>query len=129
MVGPYDYEEEQIEILEESNAELEESNAILIVAIERLLIRAESLDKSSTHEGIGNCEAIAAARAAIARAEGTDKAEPCLVCGAPVRNGHQEDHEDGCIAVEYAHTCDCGASWNGIGPCATCGRIDQETSA
>lgn len=43
----------------------------LLAALEALLVRAASLDQSATHDGRTNCEAIAEARAAIAKARGT----------------------------------------------------------
>jgi hypothetical protein len=43
----------------------------LLSALERLLkISQEELDQSATHDGLVNCEALANARAAIAKAKG-----------------------------------------------------------
>jgi hypothetical protein len=42
----------------------------LYKALEGLLARSATLDQSATHDGLQNCEALAAARAALARARG-----------------------------------------------------------
>lgn len=43
--------------------------------------------------------ALDLAMAAIAMAEGQEeREEPCVICGAPVRAGHPEDHDEGCAS-------------------------------
>jgi hypothetical protein len=43
----------------------------MLAALSRLVdLAAKQLDQSATHDGLGNCKAIAAARAAIAAANG-----------------------------------------------------------
>jgi len=49
---------------------LERSNAELVRALELLLSRSSGLQRSATHDGLLNCEAIAIARAALATAKG-----------------------------------------------------------
>jgi hypothetical protein len=49
---------------------LEQQRDELLAACKRLLERSRMLDQSATNEGLTNCEVIANARAAIAKAEG-----------------------------------------------------------
>ena len=54
-----------------ANARLIASAPDLLSALERLLqISQDELDQSATHEGLVNCEALANARTAIAKAKG-----------------------------------------------------------
>ena len=54
-----------------ANAHLISAAPDLLSALERLLkISQEELDQSATHDGLVNCEALANARAAIAKAKG-----------------------------------------------------------
>jgi ATP/maltotriose-dependent transcriptional regulator MalT len=56
---------------EEANAHLISAAPDLLSALERLLqISQEELDQSATHDGLVNCEALANARVAIAKAKG-----------------------------------------------------------
>lgn len=55
----------------EGNAHLISASPDLLSALERLLqISQDKLDQSTTHDGLVNCEALANARAAIAKAKG-----------------------------------------------------------
>ncbi len=55
----------------QANASLIAATPDLLSALERLLqISQGKLDQSATHDGIINCEALANARAAIAKATG-----------------------------------------------------------
>jgi hypothetical protein len=55
----------------EANARLISAAPDLLSALERLLkISQEELDQSATHDGLVNCEALANARVAIAKAKG-----------------------------------------------------------
>lgn len=64
------------EILDETNEPEANSHLIsaapdLLSALERLLqISQDELDQSATHDGLVNCEALANARVAIAKAKG-----------------------------------------------------------
>ena len=53
-----------------ANARLIASAPDLLAALDALVQRCVSLDRSATHEGMLNCEAMAHARTAIARARG-----------------------------------------------------------
>jgi len=53
-----------------ANAQLIAAAPELLAALRCLLARANSLDQSATQEGLQNCDAIASARAAIAKATG-----------------------------------------------------------
>ncbi len=56
---------------DEANARLIASAPDLLSALERLLqISQDELDQSATHDGLVNCEALANARVAIAKAKG-----------------------------------------------------------
>jgi len=44
-------------------------NAELVKALSHLLVRASSLDQSATHDGLQNCDALAKARAALAKVQ------------------------------------------------------------
>lgn len=52
------------------NARLIAAAPELLAALERLSERCAALDQSATHDGIENCNAMVAARAAIAKAKG-----------------------------------------------------------
>jgi hypothetical protein len=59
------------ENIEEKTAQLFSAAPDLLSALERLLkISQKELDQSATHDGLVNCEALANARAAIAKAKG-----------------------------------------------------------
>jgi hypothetical protein len=53
---------------EEANARLIAAAPELLSALQSLLEKAVALDQSPTHEGLNNCDALAKARAAIAKA-------------------------------------------------------------
>ena len=53
-----------------SHATLISAAPDLLSALESLIIRANSLDQSATHDGLQNCQALAFARAAITKAKG-----------------------------------------------------------
>ena len=53
-----------------ANAKLIASAPELLDALENLLKRASSLDQSAGHDGLQNCQCIASARNAIAKAKG-----------------------------------------------------------
>lgn len=56
---------------EEANAQLIATAPELLSALERLLkISEKELNQSATHDGLLNCDALANARAAIAKANG-----------------------------------------------------------
>ncbi len=56
---------------DEANAHLISAAPDLLSALEKLLqISQDKLDQSATHDGLVNCEALANARVAIAKAKG-----------------------------------------------------------
>lgn len=62
------------EVMEDANAHTEvrlfDAAPELLAALEYLLSRAQHLDQSPTHDGCENCDALARARVAIAKAKG-----------------------------------------------------------